>query len=181
MFYDAFYFFASKPEYLSNDERFSTKGIGKDPNNPILKFEVEIVLDKIFKNKEITLENIYYDFDKSAIRTGDALELDALATILKAYPSIEIDLIAHTDSRGKKDYNLFLSEERAVSAKNYLIAKGIDDNRVRAVGKGEEVLRNSCSDGVNCSDDEHQYNRRTEVIIRKMAEESTLRFVKNNK
>jgi len=145
------------------------------------KSSTEFLVESLKEGVTIVLENIYYDFDKSAIRTGDALELDALATILKAYPSIEIDLIAHTDSRGKKDYNLFLSEERAVSAKNYLIAKGIDDNRVRAVGKGEEVLRNSCSDGVNCSDVEHQYNRRTEVIIRKMDEESTLRFVKNNK
>lgn len=145
------------------------------------KSNTELLAESLKEGVTIVLENIYYDFDKSAIRTGDALELDALATILKAYPSIEIDLIAHTDSRGKKDYNLFLSEERAVSAKNYLIAKGIQDNRVRAIGKGEEVLRNSCSDGVKCTDLEHQYNRRTEVIIRKMDEESSLRFVKKNK
>lgn len=141
----------------------------------------ELLSEPLKEGVTIVLENIYYDFDKSAIRTGDALELDALASILNAHPSIEIDLVAHTDSRGKKAYNLHLSEERAASAKVYLVAKGVDESRIRAIGKGEEELRNTCSDGQNCSDKDHQYNRRTEVIIRKISEDSTLRFVNEQK
>jgi outer membrane protein OmpA-like peptidoglycan-associated protein/Tol biopolymer transport system component len=156
-----------------------------DIRNLNIVFELErtdlkLLSEPLKEGVTIVLENIYYDFDKSAIRTGDALELDALGKILKEYPSIEIDLIAHTDSRGEKAYNLRLSEERAASARNYLVAKGVDASRIRAIGKGEEVLRNSCSDGVNCTDTEHQYNRRTEVVIRKIKEDSSLRFINNN-
>lgn len=85
---DTYYdFFASKPDYLNNTGKFSTKGIGKDPNNPILKFELEIELDKIFKNTEITLDNIYYDYDKWDIRPDAEPTLDKLATTLAQTPT----------------------------------------------------------------------------------------------
>ncbi len=146
-----------------------------------LKLELDVLSDIISEPlKEgvtIVLDDIYYDFDKSAIRAGDAKELDALASILYQYPSMEIDLIAHTDTRGDKAYNQALSEQRAASAKQYLVKKGIAANRIQGIGKGESELRNECTDGVDCSDEEHQFNRRTEVVIRKMKETSKLRFV----
>ncbi|HHS95654.1 MAG TPA: flagellar motor protein MotB, partial [Phaeodactylibacter sp.] len=79
-------FLASHPGYLNNTARFSTKGLGKDPNNPIATYEVEIVLDKIFKNKEITLENIYYDFNESFIRDDAKPTLNKLAETLRQNP-----------------------------------------------------------------------------------------------
>ena len=93
------------------------------------------------------------------------------------YPSIEIDLVAHTDSRGMSDYNLKLSSERAFSAKAYLVSKGIDGSRIDAIGKGETKLRNECSDGVDCNEEQHQFNSRTEVVIRKMKEASSVRLI----
>jgi outer membrane protein OmpA-like peptidoglycan-associated protein len=146
-----------------------------------LKLELDvrsdIISEPLKEGVTIVLDDIYYDFDKSAIRAGDAKELDALASILNQYPSMEIDLIAHTDARGDKAYNQALSEQRAASAKQYLVKKGIAANRIQGIGKGESELRNKCADGVDCSDEEHQFNRRTEVVIRKMKETSKLRFV----
>ncbi len=116
----------------------------------------------------IVLEHIYYDFNDYSIRKGAARELDRLAELMQQYPGMEIELIAHTDSRGTKEYNLALSLKRAEAARQYLIQKGIDPNRIQAFGFGEQNLRNHCTDGVPCSEEEHAYNRRTEVRIVKM-------------
>ena len=118
----------------------------------------------------IVLEKIYYDFDKSYIRTGAARELDELITIMKAYPSMTVELASHTDSRGTTTYNQNLSEKRAESAKRYLVARGISPSRVTTVGRGESTPRNQCADGVKCSEEEHQYNRRTEVRVTSIRE-----------
>ena len=118
----------------------------------------------------IVLENIYYDFNKSSIRTGAAHELDQLATFMRTYSSMEIELISHTDSRGNKKYNRELSERRSESARQYLIDRGIQGYRIKAYGKGESEVRNRCVDGVSCSEEEHQYNRRTEVKVVRLEE-----------
>lgn len=126
----------------------------------------------------IVLENIYYDFNKSAIRTGEARELDALVKLMQQFPSMEIELTAHTDSRGSEDYNLELSLKRAESARDYLVEKGISSNRIKATGMGESKPRNNCKDGVPCSEQEHQYNRRTEVRISKIDEDVNIKYQK---
>lgn len=113
----------------------------------------------------ITLRKIYYDFNKSSIRTGAADELEALAVLLKKYPELRIELDAHTDSRGSATYNLELSLQRAESAKLFLVNKGINPNRIIAVGYGESIPLNKCVDGVPCTEEEYQYNRRTQVRI----------------
>ena len=74
-------------------------------------------------------------------------------------------LVSHTDSRGRADYNVSLSERRAHAAKKYLVARGIASQRIMTLGVGEKQIRNHCVDGVFCSDREHRYNRRTEVQI----------------
>ena len=157
-------FFANKDGYLNNSEKFSTKGIGKDPDNPVLKFEVEIVLDKIYKNKEITLENIYYDFEKWNIRLDAQPTLNELASLLRQNPEIKIQLSSHTDCRGKTGYNQDLSQKRAQSAVNYLITQGIEATRLTAKGYGENALAIECV-CARCSEDEHQANRRTTFKI----------------
>ena len=115
----------------------------------------------------IELENIYYDFDKYHIRPDAAKSLDQLAALLRQYPSMNIELSAHTDSRGSWQYNRRLSKNRARSARKYLLSKGIAAHRLKATGWGESKLRNHCDDGVPCAEAEHQYNRRTEFAVTK--------------
>lgn len=111
----------------------------------------------------LILEHIYYDFNKSAIRTGDARELESLANMLMKYPAMTIELQSHTDSRGNEEYNLELSERRGVSVKEFLLTRGVKADRVTLKPMGESQLRNKCKDGVACNDEEHQENRRTEI------------------
>lgn len=113
----------------------------------------------------IIFDNIYYDFNSHIISSGAASELDALAVSMLQNPNMKVRLSAHTDSRGTKIYNQRLSEKRALSAKNYLVNKGIADDRIEAVGFGELRLRNKCEDNIGCTEEEHSYNRRTEVKI----------------
>ena len=81
------------------------------------------------------------------------------------YPEMKIQLNSHTDSQGKDKYNQELSQRRAASAKRWLIKNGINVTRIKAVGKGETEIRNECTNGVKCDDDEHRFNRRTEFVI----------------
>lgn len=157
-------FNASHPGYLNNNARFSSKGIGKDPNNPITTYEVEIVLDKIFKDQEITLENIYYDFDESFIREDAKPQLNKLAEILRKNPTIRIQLSSHTDCQGNARYNQDLSQRRAQAAVDYLISLDLDAERLAAKGYGEEALAVDCICN-KCTEDEHQINRRTTFKI----------------
>ena len=136
----------------------------------MVAIEPEVVAKPISTGTIIVLEKIYYDFDKAIIRQGAAQELDALVSLMQQYTSMEIELASHTDSRGKSEYNQKLSAARAESAKGYLMARGISGGRISARGAGESQLRNRCTDGVNCSEEEHQYNRRTEVRIVKIDE-----------
>lgn len=157
-------FIASKPEYLSNSETFSTKSIARNPNTNKQRFEVEIVLDKIFTDQEIVLENIYYDFDESFIREDAKPTLNDLADNLQLNPNIRIELSSHTDCRGNDGYNQQLSQRRAQSAVEYLISRGIEGDRMIAVGYGEEQLRAECI-CTRCTEEEHQLNRRTAFKI----------------
>ena len=129
---------------------------------------VDLILDKIEENKSYVLENIYYDFDKWNIRPDAAKELDKLVKILNEYPNIDIELGSHTDARGSDEYNETLSQKRAESAVAYIISTGISKKRITAKGYGEKKLRNDCSNGVICTDDEHQLNRRTEFTVTKI-------------
>jgi len=153
-------FNASIDGYLTNSAKFSTKGIAKDPANPVQTFELEIVLDQIFRNKEIVLENIYYDYDKWDIRPDAEPTLNRLAEVLRQNATIRIQLGSHTDCRGTDSYNQNLSQRRAESAVNYLISKGIDAGRLSAKGYGESQPAALCS-CTSCTEAEHQTNRRT--------------------
>jgi|GEM_PF-2313902 len=113
----------------------------------------------------IVLEDIYYEFNKAEIASGAAQELEVLAQLMKQYPRLEIQLRSHTDSRGRDDYNLKLSYERALSAQRYLVRRGVESSRITVRGLGELEIRNQCTEGVNCTDAEHRYNRRTEVVV----------------
>lgn len=157
-------FIAKKDGYLTGETFFSTKGIGKDPANPVQTYEVEVVLDKIFLNKEIVLEDIYYDFDKWDIRPDAMPTLNALARNLELNPKIRIQLSSHTDCRGNDGYNSELSQRRAQSAVDYLVSKGINVERLSAKGFGESVPKADCA-CARCTEEEHQLNRRTAFTV----------------
>lgn len=128
--------------------------------------QVAMVFDRDEKNVAIVLENIYYDLDKWDIRPDAAKELDKLAEVLVANPTIKIELSSHTDSRESLKYNQLLSERRAQAAVDYLISKGIAKDRLTAKGYGKTRLVNQCTDGVSCPEEMHQQNRRTEFRIK---------------
>lgn len=116
--------------------------------------------------RKLKLEMIFFDFDKSYIRSDAAEELDKLVTVMNEYPTMVIAIESHTDSRGKRAYNRFLSDRRAKSTREYLILKGIDPKRIQsAIGYGEDRLLNGCDGSVRCSSAQHQLNRRSEFII----------------
>lgn len=121
----------------------------------------DLLLDKLALNRSFRIDNIYYDFDKYNIRADARPELDKLVTIMKENP-INVELGSHTDSRGSFTYNDRLSQNRATSAVEYIISQGIDRSRITAKGYGEHQLVNKCADGVKCTEEEHQANRRTE-------------------
>ena len=113
----------------------------------------------------ISVNPIYFDINKSEIREDAALELDRVVRIMEKYPAIKIEGGSHTDSRGSDEFNQSLSARRAISTVNYIIEKGINPNRISAKGYGEAVILNHCLNGVKCTNQEHQINRRTEFVI----------------
>ncbi len=153
---------AIKEKYLASaNYRIDSRGIAKDS-----LLEVTIYLDLVpAEDIELTLQGIYYDLDKWEIRPDAAKILDSMAVILKNNPSLVIELASHTDSRAPADYNLELSKKRAQSCVNYLVQKGIAKDRMIPVGYGETRLVNDCSDGVECTEEEHQQNRRTTIRV----------------
>lgn len=146
---------AEKTGFRSADTSFVT----------IVSLVKDFYLNPVELNKPIKLENIYYDFDKSNIRADAAIELDKLVKIMSDNPTIWIELGSHTDSRGNDRYNQWLSQSRANSAVQYIIDRGIEKNRISAKGYGEDQLLNKCENGVKCTEQAHQLNRRTEFKI----------------
>lgn len=113
----------------------------------------------------LTLQPIYFDFDKSDIRPDAEIELAKILTALNTYPKLKIHIESHTDSRGSDSYNLKLSERRAQSTLKWLLSKGVANQRLSAKGYGETKLLNKCANGVECSEEEHELNRRSMFII----------------
>lgn len=142
-----------------------------DDRNMLTEIYVEdpwIKMKEIKENKtdSITvIENIYYDYGKWNITAQAAQILDKVANIMKENPTIFIELSSHTDSRSSTEFNLELSKKRAKSAVDYIVSKGIDKNRITGIGMGESKLINYCADGVECSEEQHAQNRRTEFKV----------------
>ncbi|MCB0458181.1 MAG: OmpA family protein [Flavobacteriaceae bacterium] len=114
----------------------------------------------------LALQPIYFDFDRYNIRPDAAIELAKILAAMRQYPELIIHIESHTDSRAPFKYNEVLSEKRAQSTLNWLVEKGIDRSRLTAKGYGERQLQNRCSDGVECTEEEHQLNRRSMFIIK---------------
>ena len=171
---DQISFNASKEKFLTKRSEFLMDG--REIPKQLLKkeltdttFEHKIILGLAEVGEELgalfDVNPIYYDLDKSNIRPDAAVELDKIVQVLKDNPSISIELGSHTDARASASYNLKLSQRRADSAVKYIIEHGIEAVRIKAKGYGETQLINGCSDGVDCSEEAHQENRRTEFKI----------------
>jgi len=157
---------ARKPGYLTRQVEFST--VGKKvppeklkPGENDVNIAVKIVLPKKEEKAVLVIDNIYYDFNKWNIRPDAEIELYKIVEFLRNNPDIKIELSAHTDERGKADYNRKLSQKRAQSAVDYIISRGIDKDRITAKGYGEDkpLIKNAQTE------EEHQKNRRTEITI----------------
>ncbi len=143
----------------------STQGLDRSTD---LYVQLTLNVDIIEIGKEIALEDIYFDLNKADIRPDAAKVMDNILDFLLKNPTVEIELTSHTDARNTQEYNQALSQRRADSTMAYLIKKGIDASRLSAKGYGETKLVNRCADGVNCSEAEHQQNRRTAFKVLKM-------------
>jgi outer membrane protein OmpA-like peptidoglycan-associated protein len=157
-------FTARYRDHLAVTYDLNTADIEKDPKKPVKTISQTLELDPIFKNKEIVLENIFYDYDQWYIREDAKPSLDALSVILKNNPSIRIQLASHTDCRGTDEYNIELSQKRAQAAVDYLKSVGIPERRLMAQGFGETNPAVVC-ECEQCTEAQHQANRRTTFTI----------------
>ncbi|MFN0216256.1 MAG: OmpA family protein [Saprospiraceae bacterium] len=160
---------ANAEGYKPDTVLFNTLGIKKSTSIEkkltlrLIKREPEY--DTLRINEPIRLDNILYDYDKDNIRPDAEPDLQSVVDLMKKYPDMKIELSSHTDSRGIDAYNEDLSQRRANSAVAWIVAKGIAIDRIVAKGYGEKQLQNKCSNGVECTEEEHQLNRRTEFKI----------------
>lgn len=111
------------------------------------------------------IKMIYFKLDKFNITTEAALDLEKILDVLNNNPTMKLDISSHTDSRQTAKYNAILSNKRVKSTMQWLVKKGITPSRLTGKGYGESQLVNGCSDGVKCTEEEHQMNRRSQFII----------------
>ena len=154
---------ASATGYIGSDYKKVVEGSQEERVQK--EKSVSVYLDKLVINKVYSVENIFYDFDKWDIREDAKVPLMNLVKIMSENPTLKIELHSHTDARGARKYNQTLSEKRAQAAVDFIIGEGIDESRIKAKGFGFEQLLNNCGVGVECTEEEHQLNRRTEFKI----------------
>ena len=160
---------AQRKDYAVVEEQVNIREKGKVIEKEILmkttkqKLKKGDDLAKIFQIKEIK-----FDLGKYDIRPDPAAELVKIVEAMKEHPTMKISIRSHTDSRGSDKSNLILSDKRAKATMSWIISQGIDKSRLTAKGYGETQLVNRCKNGVPCSEEEHQQNRRSEFIITAM-------------
>jgi len=161
-----FYIRAFKTDYSTDEKNIQIPNYTGETKTTLAieKTKIPIVpgtdLSKVFHIKEI-----YFDLDKYNIRQDAAIELAKILEVLLEYPTMKIAINSHTDSRQTNAYNAVLSQNRAKSTRKWLIKQGISADRLTAKGYGETKLVNNCSDGVDCNEEQHQANRRSEFIV----------------
>ncbi|WP_405250826.1 OmpA family protein [Dokdonia sp. Asnod3-C12] len=159
----------NKLGYTPNSKNIVTSSISSETVVPL---DLETLSELIVEDGgllKIKVGIIFFDLNKDYIRPDAAMELNKIVTLMSQQPSIEIRIESHTDARADDNYNMELSQRRAISTKNYLIRQGIAKERIlSAQGFGETQLLNDCFNGVQCDEVQHQINRRSEFIIEKM-------------
>ena len=153
-------------DYVTKETPITTSKTGGSTNLPVAiekagcKLVVGGDLAKCFGIKVI-----YFDLNEAVITKEAAFELEKILDVMKQNPSIKIDIRSHTDSRQTANYNQILSDKRAKATIDWLVKNGVDIARLTGKGYGESQLINKCSDDVQCTDEEHQANRRSEFIV----------------
>jgi len=161
-----YYVRAEKEEYQTKEGSVKTKLFSGTKDYPVaLEAKVKKVGVGTDLAKTLDIPMIYFDLDKSFIRKDASYELAKVLEVMKQNPAIKIEVRSHTDSRQTAKYNEKLSDRRAKATVAWLVKNGIDSMRIIGKGYGESQLVNNCSDGIKCSEEEHQANRRSEFII----------------
>lgn len=161
---------ASKDEYTTKEQKIT---IPKENGKTDLPFVLEkkgcIVTIGDDLGKCFGIKMIYFDLDKSNIRQEAAIDLEKILDVMNQYPAMKIDIRSHTDCRQTIKYNLALSDRRAKSTIGWLISNGINKSRLTGKGYGESQLVNDCgcepTNKSDCTEEQHQANRRSEFII----------------
>ncbi|SEO62650.1 WD40-like Beta Propeller Repeat [Flavobacterium sp. CF108] len=131
----------------------------------VVNGETKQITEGIDLNKILNLSPIYFDYNGYKIRESSKAELDKVVEVMRTRPSLSLTINSHTDSRGRDDFNMKLSENRAKATVDYIVAHGINAERVSGHGYGETKILNRCTNGVTCTEAEHQVNRRSEFIV----------------
>lgn len=154
--------YAKKANHMSQTMVVSTGDYNRSQSAFI---QLQICMEKVDCGEAIVLKDILYDLNKSFIRDDAKPELNRLVQFMKDNPDVKVELSSHTDSRASDAYNMKLSQRRAQAAVDYIVSEGISKSRLIAKGYGERHLLNGCKDGVKCTEEEHQLNRRTEMKV----------------
>lgn len=158
---------ALKANYSSQEKEIKTSN--KHDETTSVNFELANLGDFLVKdneNEKIDINTIFFEYNKWDITPQAAIELDKVVYILQNFPKVRIRIESHTDSKGDDLYNLKLSDNRAKTTQKYILSKGIHPDKIEsAVGFGEMRLKNKCKNNVNCNEDEHYINRRSDFII----------------
>ncbi|RBN50162.1 OmpA family protein [Flavobacterium psychrolimnae] len=161
-----YYVRAQKPEYTVKEVKTT---IAEENGKTYLPIALENAKCKVTIGDDLgkcfNIKMIYFDLDKSNIRQEAAFDLEKILDVLNQNPTMKLDIRSHTDSRQTFKYNEALSDRRAKSTINWLIKNGVSADRLTGKGYGETQLVNKCSDDVECTEEEHQLNRRSEFII----------------
>ena len=150
---------ATADKFFAQSENLNLDSLIKEGYKEIHK---DLYLVPIEIGAVVRLNNVFFDFDKSDLRSESFIELDRVVKLLSDNPAIEIEMSAHTDSRGNDDYNFRLSDNRARSVMQYILSKGIDPKRINSKGYGETKPV-----AANDTDENRQLNRRVEFTILK--------------
>ena len=168
-----FYLITEKPEYNTKETATIT---ANETGKTFVPVELDLAKKPVKPGDDLAkafgIKIIYFDLDKSFIRPDAALELAKILDVMEQNPTMEIDVRSHTDCRQTAAYNAALSDRRAKSTMAWLISKGIAKNRLTGKGYGESQLVNDCgcepTNQSNCTEEQHQANRRSEFIITKL-------------
>ena len=165
---DKFLFTAEKNNYSKATKSITTENVHRDTisglNFLLSAYEDLVEIDG--DEEKIKIDPIFFEFNQYDIRPKGGKQLDHIVYVMQSFPEMKIKIESHTDSRGSDTYNLILSQNRAKSTKDYLISQGIAENRIVSIqGYGEIEILNRCTNGVDCSDEEHEENRRSNFIV----------------
>jgi outer membrane protein OmpA-like peptidoglycan-associated protein len=155
--------------YQTEGHLFYSENRDINRNTGYYEISRAISMTPIVVGSKITLNNIFFDFDKSTLRTISHVELMNLVHLLKSNPTMKVEISGHTDSKGSDEYNQKLSEERAQAVVAFLHTEGIESNRMTAKGYGKTipVAENKHANGKD-NPEGRQLNRRVELKITEM-------------